>query len=95
MADLAMADARRLVEAGAGLHAHAADALVLEHRPAFQHVDELHLAVVAVPLAVRRRAGARAQLARNRATRLRSLGSTCTGIASTPCARCGLGAPEA
>src|ERR1043165_2124710 len=54
MADLAVADARRLVEAGAGLHGDAADALVLEHRRALQHVDELHVDVVPVPVAVRR-----------------------------------------
>jgi hypothetical protein len=48
VADLAVADARRLVEAGAGRHAHAADALVFEYRPALQHVDELHVDVVPV-----------------------------------------------
>src|SRR6185436_14782485 len=54
MADLAVADARRLIEAGAGLHRDAADSLVLEHRRALQHVDELDVDVVPVPLAVRR-----------------------------------------
>jgi len=54
VADLAVADARRLVEAGARLHGDAADALVLEHRRALQHVDELDVDVVPVPFAVRR-----------------------------------------
>jgi hypothetical protein len=54
VAQLAVADARRLVEAGAGLHRDAADAFVLEHRRALQHVDELHVDVVPVPFAVRR-----------------------------------------
>jgi len=54
VADLAVADARRLVEAGARLHGDAPDALVLEYRRALQHVHELQLAVVPVPLAVRR-----------------------------------------
>jgi len=63
--DLAVADSRRLVEAGPGLHAHPADALVLEHRPALEHVDELHVAVVAVPPAVRRLARARADHVRH------------------------------
>ena len=60
MPDLAVADVGRLVEAGAGLHQHAAEAFVLEQRPALQHVDELHAAIVHVPFAVRRflRAGA-------------------------------------
>jgi len=58
--DLAVADARRLVEAAPGLHHHPADALVLEQHPALQHVDELDFAVVRVPLAVRRLAAPRA-----------------------------------
>ena len=65
MANLAVADARRLVEAGAGGHPHAADALVLEHGRALQHVHELQLAVVPVPLAVRRLARARADHVRD------------------------------
>src|SRR5215510_13529199 len=60
MADFAVADAWRLVEAGAGFHGDAADAFVLEHRRALQHVDELHIDVVPVPPAVRRLAGPRA-----------------------------------
>src|SRR2546425_10082411 len=55
-----MADARRLVEAAAGLHQHFAHALVLEPHPAFQHVDELHRDVVVVPFAVRRSSRPRA-----------------------------------
>src|SRR2546425_12322113 len=55
-----MADARRLVEAAAGLHQPFADALVLEPPPAFQHVDELHRDVVVVPFAVRRSSRPRA-----------------------------------
>jgi len=58
--ELAVADSGRLVEAAARLHLHLADALVLEQRPALEHVHELQVAVVPVPLAVRRlgRAGA-------------------------------------
>jgi len=58
--ELAVADSRRLVEAAPRLHLHLADALVLEQRPALEHVHELQVAVVPVPLAVRRlgRAGA-------------------------------------
>jgi len=58
--ELAVADSGRLVEAAACLHLHLADALVLEQRPALEHVHELQVAVVPVPLAVRRlgRAGA-------------------------------------
>ncbi len=41
-----------VVHAGAGLQAHLADALVLEPHPALEHVDELQLHRVAVPLAV-------------------------------------------
>src|SRR5262245_60970884 len=51
--DLAVADARRLVETSAGAHRALPDALVLELHPALEHVDELHVAVVVVPLAVR------------------------------------------
>src|SRR5512147_2837206 len=65
MADCAVADARQLIEAAAGFHAHAADALVLEHRPALEHVDELHVAVVPVPLPVRRLAWASADYVRH------------------------------
>ena len=53
MSDLAVPDAGRLVEAAPRLHHHLSDALVLEQHPAFQHVHELQLAVVRVPLAVR------------------------------------------
>src|SRR5262245_29304052 len=53
MRELAVADARRLVEARARAHRDVADALVLELHPALQHVDELDVAVVGVPLAVR------------------------------------------
>src|SRR3954467_3511244 len=60
MPELAMADARRLVETAPGLHHHAPDALVLEQHPALQHVDELHIGIVAVPFAMRRLAGSRA-----------------------------------
>jgi len=63
--DLAVADARRLVEAAAGLHHHPADALVLEQHPALEHVHELHLALVRVPFAVRRASGARADHVRH------------------------------
>src|SRR5690348_3276313 len=65
MLELAMPDARRLVEAAAGFHHHAADAFVLEEHPAAQHVDELHGAVVVVPLAVRRAARPRADHVRD------------------------------
>src|SRR5258708_28468715 len=57
MADLAVLDARRLVEAAARLHHHPADALVLEQHPPLEHVHELQIAVVAVPFAVRSLAG--------------------------------------
>jgi len=63
--DLAVADARRLVEAAPGLHHHAADAFVLEQHPPLQHVDELHVAVVRVPFAVRRLPAARADHVRD------------------------------
>jgi len=63
--DLAVADARRLVEAAPGLHHHPADALVLEQHPALEDVHELHLAVVRVPFAVRRLAGTRADHVRD------------------------------
>ena len=49
-----MADPGRLVEAAARLHPHLADALVFEQRPAFEHIHELQVAVVPVPLAMRR-----------------------------------------
>ena len=65
MAQLAMKNIRRLVEAAAGLHPHLADAFILEQHPALQHVDELHPAVVRVPLAVRRLARARADHVRD------------------------------
>jgi len=52
--DLAVEDAGRLVEAASRFHHHLSDAFVFEQRPAFQHVDELQLAIVSVPLAVRR-----------------------------------------
>ena len=54
MLELAVADARWLVEAAPRLHHDAPDAFVLEKHPAFQHVDKLHGAIVVVPLAVRR-----------------------------------------
>src|SRR5205809_5673037 len=60
MPELAMADARRLVEAAARLHHHTPDPLVLEQHPALQHVYELHIGIVAVPFAMRRLAGPRA-----------------------------------
>ena len=60
MPELAVADARRLVEAAAGLHHHAPHALVLEEHPALEDVHELQLAVVRVPFAVRRASGPRA-----------------------------------
>jgi len=60
MLQLAVPDARRLVEATARLHQHASDAFVLEQHPALEHVHELHRAVVQMPLAVRRLPGARA-----------------------------------
>src|SRR6185503_7763454 len=53
MREFAMADARRLVEAGSGFHQHLADALVLHPDPALYHVDELHVAVVIMPVPVR------------------------------------------
>src|SRR5258706_14144434 len=65
MRELAMADARRLVEAGAGLHQHLADAFVLHPHPALHHVDELHAAIVVVPVAVRRLAWPRADNVRD------------------------------
>ena len=67
MSELAVADVGRLVEAAAGFHQHLADALVLEAHPPLEHVDELHLAVVRVPLAVRRLPGARADHVRHHA----------------------------
>src|SRR4051812_16784988 len=60
MPELAMANARWLVEAASRFHLHAPDALVLEEHPAFQHVHELHVGIVAVPFAVRRLARSRA-----------------------------------
>src|SRR6185295_19530969 len=65
MADLAVADARRLVEAAAGAHGDLAGAFVLEFDPALQHIDELHAAVVQVPLAARRLARPRADHVRH------------------------------
>src|SRR5258706_6460325 len=65
MTDFAMADARRLVEAAAGAHGDLADVLILEFDPALQHVDELHAAVVQVPLAARRLARSRANHVRD------------------------------
>jgi len=65
MPDFAVPDAWRLVEAASRAHGHLADALVLEFHPALQHVDELQLAVVQVPLAVRRLPGARADHVRD------------------------------
>src|SRR3954470_12148818 len=73
MLELAVADARRLVEAAAGFHHHFADALVLELHPALEHVDELRLAVVRVPLAVRGFAGARADHVRHQLSAGRTL----------------------
>jgi len=60
MLELAVANARRWVEAAAGFHRHLADAFVFEQHPALQHVDELHVDIVVVPFAVRRLAGTRA-----------------------------------
>ena len=60
MPELAMADARRLVEAAPRLHHHAPDVLVLEEHPALQHVHELHVGIVGVPFAMRRLACSRA-----------------------------------
>jgi len=57
VADFAVPDAGRLVEATARLHHHLADALVFKHGRALEHVHELHPAIVPVPLAVRRLAG--------------------------------------
>jgi len=59
VADFAVPDAGRLVEAAARLHLHLADALVLEHRASLEHIDELQPAIVPVPLAVRRFPGPR------------------------------------
>ena len=59
MLDLAMANARRLVEAAAGFHHHFSDAFVFEQHPALEHVHELHVDIVVVPLAVRRLAPTR------------------------------------
>jgi len=73
MPELAVADARRLVEAAAGFHPHLADALVFEQHPAFQHVDELQLAVVRVPFAVRRLARPRADHVRHHLAARRAL----------------------
>jgi len=60
MLDLAMANARRLVEAAAGFHHHFSDAFVFEQHPALEHVDELHVRRVVVPFAMGRAAGPRA-----------------------------------
>jgi len=57
VADLAVPDPRRLVEAAAGFHHHLACAFVFEQYPTLQHVHELQLAIVSVPFAVRRLAG--------------------------------------
>jgi len=57
VADFAVADSGRLVEAAARLHFHQADPLVLEYGRALEHVDELQPAKVPVPLAMRRLAG--------------------------------------
>jgi len=73
MADLAVADARRLVKAAAGAHGDAADALVLEHRRALQHINELHVDVVPVPVAVRRLAAPRADDVRHHLAARRAL----------------------
>src|SRR5437764_6323360 len=73
MLELAVADARRLVEAAPRLHHHAPDAFVLEEHPALQHVDELHGAIVVVPLAMRRLARPRANDVRHHSTLARAL----------------------
>src|SRR5437763_17124114 len=73
MLELAVADARRLVEAAPRLHHHAPDAFVFEEYPALQHVDELHGAIVVVPLAVRRLARPRANNVRHHASLRRTL----------------------
>jgi len=65
VADLAVADERRLVEAASRLHHHAAYALVFEQHPALQDVHELHLAIVGVPFAVRRFSAPRADHVRD------------------------------
>jgi hypothetical protein len=71
--DLAVADARRLVETAPGLHHDATDALVLEQHPALQHIDELYGAIVVVPFAVRRASRPRADDVRHHASVRRAL----------------------
>lgn len=51
VAQLAVADAGRLVYAGASLQAHCALALVLEFNPSLEKVDELKFSVVQMRLA--------------------------------------------
>jgi len=87
--DLAVADARRLVEAAPGLHHHPADALVLEQHPALEDVHELHLAIVRVPFSVRRTSGARADDVRDHLAAGRSLDAEVAvlEIAAQPAAR--------
>ena len=89
MFKLAVADVRRLVEAAAGLHPHFADALVLEQHPALEHVHELHLAIVRVPFAVRRRAGPRADHVRHHLAARRALDAEVAvfEVAAQPAAR--------
>jgi len=87
--DLAVADARRLVEAAPGLHHHPADALVLEQHPALENVHELHLAIVRVPFAVRRASGARADDVRDHLAAGRALDAEVAvlEVAAQPAAR--------
>jgi len=73
VAKLAMKNFRRLVEAAAGFHPYLADAFVLEQHPALQHVDELHLAIVRMPLAMRRLARPRADYVRDDCAARRAL----------------------
>lgn len=60
VADFAMPDAWRLVEARSRLHQNFANAFVFKFGPALQHIYKLHVAVMPVPFTVRRFARKRA-----------------------------------
>src|SRR4051812_12939735 len=89
MRELAVPDARRLHEAVAGLHHDGLGALVFHLHPALQHVDELQLYVVLVPVSVRRFARARADDMGDDLVRARSLDAEVAvlEIAAQPAAR--------
>jgi hypothetical protein len=55
MPQFGMADAGRLMDAGAGLQQHVADTFVVELDPTLQHIHQLEGDVVMMPFAERRR----------------------------------------